>query len=82
MSRADHPHRAESEPGTWRKSTHSNPSGECVELTALDNGQIAVRNSRFPTGDLLIFPPAALAAFILSVHAHEFDDLLQTPQPE
>ena len=35
---------------TWRKSTVSNPSGNCVELAVLADGGVAVRNSRFPDG--------------------------------
>jgi hypothetical protein len=33
----------------WRKSHHSDPSGECIELGPLPDGlTIAVRNSRDP----------------------------------
>ena len=34
----------------WRKSRASNPSGDCIEVAALDSGAIAVRNSRDPHG--------------------------------
>lgn len=49
---------------TWRKSSHSNPSGDCVELAELVCGQIAVRNSRHPSGPALIFTRVEMAAFI------------------
>ncbi len=32
----------------WRKSRASNPSGNCVEVAALADGAVAVRNSRAP----------------------------------
>src|SRR6266568_1806134 len=38
----------------WQKSWHSNPNGECVELAALPTGEIAMRNSRFPAGPILL----------------------------
>ncbi|MGH3789135.1 MAG: DUF397 domain-containing protein [Pseudonocardiaceae bacterium] len=49
---------------TWRKSSYSNPSGDCVELAKLVDGQIAVRNSRYPSGPTLIFTHAEMAVFI------------------
>jgi Domain of unknown function (DUF397) len=61
----------------WRKSTVSNPSGNCVELAELDGGEIAVRNSRHPTGPTLIYTRAEISAFILGVRGGEFDDLAE-----
>ena len=60
---------------TWRKSRHSNPSGNCVELAALPAGEIAVRNSRYPAGPALIYTRAELVAFIQGAKDGEFDDL-------
>lgn len=34
----------------WKKSARSNSQGNCVEMAALQDGQVAVRNSRFPDG--------------------------------
>jgi hypothetical protein len=48
----------------WRKSRHSNPHGDCVELGVLEGEKIAVRNSRHPCGPALIFARAEMAAFI------------------
>ena len=42
----------------WQKSWHSNPNGECVELAALPTGEIAMRNSRFPAGPILLYTQA------------------------
>jgi hypothetical protein len=59
----------------WRKSRASNPSGNCVELAALEGGAIAVRNSRFPDGPALVYTRAEVAAFLAGVKNGEFDDL-------
>lgn len=49
---------------TWQKSKHSNPNGACVEVAHLPNGEIAVRNSRFPAGPALVYTRAEIAAFL------------------
>jgi hypothetical protein len=61
---------------TWRKSTASNPSGNCVELAELPGGRVAVRNSRHPTGPRLVYTRAEIAAFVHGVRSGEFDDLV------
>lgn len=60
---------------SWRKSSVSNPSGNCVELAELTDGTVAVRNSREPQGPVLIYTRAEIAAFLEGVHRGEFDDL-------
>ena len=55
----------------------SNPSGNCVELAELTGGMVAVRNSRQPTGPVLIYTRAEITAFIQGVQRGEFDDLAQ-----
>jgi uncharacterized protein DUF397 len=49
---------------TWRKSHHSSPSGNCVEMAELPGDAVAVRNSRHPAGPALIFTRAEWDAFI------------------
>lgn len=59
---------------TWRKSTHSGQIGNCVEAAALDSGEVALRNSRYPSGPALIFSRSEMAAFVASTKGGEFDD--------
>lgn len=62
---------------TWRKSRHSNPSGNCVELAELPVGVIAVRNSRYPSGPALIYTRAELDAFVQSLKDGTFDEIME-----
>ncbi len=59
----------------WQKSCHSNPNGECVELAALATGEIAMRNSRFPAGPVLLYTQAEITAFLAGAKDGEFDHL-------
>jgi hypothetical protein len=59
---------------TWRKSSHSSPEGNCVELAELAGSKIAVRNSRRPGGPALICTRAAMAAFVQGVKEGEFNE--------
>jgi uncharacterized protein DUF397 len=50
---------------TWVKSTRSGPTGgNCVEVARLGDGQVAVRDSRHPSGPALVFTAAEWNAFI------------------
>ncbi|MDQ2884012.1 MAG: DUF397 domain-containing protein [Actinomycetota bacterium] len=60
----------------WTKSSHSNPSGNCVELAELAGGTIAVRNSRRPGGPALFCARAEMAAFVRAVKDGEFDEVV------
>jgi Domain of unknown function (DUF397) len=60
----------------WRKSQHSNPNGACVELAALPNGEIAMRNSRFPVGPVLLYTQAEIIAFLAGAKDGEFDHIV------
>jgi hypothetical protein len=57
----------------WRKSSFSNPSGNCVEAARLPADGIAVRNSRFPDGPALIFTQDEWDAFLRGVKVGDFD---------
>jgi hypothetical protein len=60
----------------WRKASYSGAVGNCVEVAPLVNGEIAMRNSRFPTGPALVYTRAEMAAFLAGAKDGEFDDVL------
>jgi hypothetical protein len=51
---------------TWRKSTRSNGSGNCVEVADLA-GTIGVRDSKDIDAGVLVFEPARWSAFVAAV---------------
>jgi hypothetical protein len=57
---------------TWRKSTHSSDTGQCIEVADL-HGWHAVRDSKNPTGAVLRFTAAQWSAFTAGLGAGEFD---------
>ncbi|HEX3787734.1 MAG TPA: DUF397 domain-containing protein [Pseudonocardiaceae bacterium] len=60
----------------WRKSMRSGALGNCVELAPLVGGDVAMRNSRFPTGPALIYTRDEISAFMAGVKDGEFDDIV------
>jgi hypothetical protein len=65
----------------WRKATTSNPKGECIQLAATTDGNVAMRNSRDPHGPVLYFTKAEVAAFLDGAKNMEFDDLTLSRLP-
>lgn len=59
---------------TWRKSTYSGNQGGCVEVADLDDGRVAVRDTKQRgQGPILIFTSHEWNMFILGAKAGEFD---------
>ena len=59
----------------WRKASFSGDVSNCVEVAALDDGRIAVRNSKRPDEGVVYFTRPEMHAWIRGVKAGEFDDL-------
>lgn len=59
---------------SWRKSTASQGTGECVEVAHVA-GMVAVRDSKDPDGNALLFTQSEWSAFLRGVANGEF----QTP---
>ncbi|MBV8539281.1 MAG: DUF397 domain-containing protein [Pseudonocardiales bacterium] len=60
---------------TWHKSMRCGQLGNCVEAAALGSDDVAVRNSRHPSGPALIFTREEMTAFLAGAKDGEFDDL-------
>ncbi|MFE2726761.1 DUF397 domain-containing protein [Kitasatospora sp. NPDC059327] len=57
----------------FRKSSHSGGNENCVEFALSLPHEVAVRDSKNPSGPAIAFSTAAHAAFITAVTAGEFD---------
>ena len=55
---------------SWRRSTRSGNSGNCVEVADNLTHVVAVRDSKDPTGPALTFSPVAWAAFTTTLRAN------------
>lgn len=58
---------------TWRTSSFSGSTGNCVAVASLAGGRWAVRDSKDPDGPVLVFTASEWAAFTAGVRAGEFD---------
>lgn len=60
----------------WRKASKSGPNGNCLEVAKLDDGGVAVRDSKQAgQGPVLQYTPAEWDAFLDGARKGEFDDL-------
>jgi hypothetical protein len=50
--------------------------GNCVEAGVLEGGEVALRNSRDPSGLVLIFSRDEMAAFLAGGKDGEFDNII------
>lgn len=57
----------------WRKSSFSGANG-CVEVAALSEGGIALRDSKHPEAGYFTYTPHEWQAFLNGVRNGEFDD--------
>jgi Domain of unknown function (DUF397) len=58
----------------WRKASYSSTNGgACVEVAGNLPGLVAVRDSKDPSGPVLIFAPDEWQAFTAEVRAGQFD---------
>ncbi|MFE7133172.1 DUF397 domain-containing protein [Streptomyces sp. NPDC057638] len=60
----------------WTKSSHSNATGNCVEVAGLPDGSVAVRNSRDPQGPALVYTRDEMAAFVAGARSGDFDSVI------
>lgn len=60
----------------WQKAKRSNSQGACVEMARLNDGSIAVRNSRFPAGPALVYTQEEIDCLIHGAKEGDFDNLL------
>ncbi|MFF2354054.1 DUF397 domain-containing protein [Kitasatospora sp. NPDC058115] len=56
----------------WRKSSCSGAQSECVEVAGGVTGVVPVRDSKDPSGPVLLFAADAWASFVAGVKGGEF----------
>lgn len=54
----------------WRKSSRSNGAQNCVEIAHMRN-MTAVRDSKSPTGPILMLSPDGFEAFLLNTQSSQ-----------
>jgi Domain of unknown function (DUF397) len=60
----------------WRKARMSTNNGACLEVASVP-GKIALRDSKDPSGPMLVYTPDEWTAFLDGAKNGEFDDLSQ-----
>ncbi|MFJ4689306.1 DUF397 domain-containing protein [Streptomyces sp. NPDC088789] len=66
----------EIEGAVWKKSSYSGSGeGQCVEIAEVrSHGAVAVRDSKRPTGPVLLITPGTFARFLSGAAQGEFGD--------
>lgn len=59
----------------WRRAQRSVNNGQCVELTRVGPGLVAIRDSKDP-GNVHLFDEDAFRKFLAQAKAGDFDDLM------
>jgi hypothetical protein len=59
--------------GSWRKSSWSGASGDCIEVASLARATIHIRDSKDPSGAVLSFSASEWSVFINSLHNGQLD---------
>ncbi|MFF0252036.1 DUF397 domain-containing protein [Micromonospora zamorensis] len=61
-------------PVTWRKSTRSNGSGDCIEVADNLAGKVGLRDSKDPASAVLTFNPESWSLFLWAVKNTTLND--------
>jgi hypothetical protein len=62
--------RADLTSATWRKSTYSDGGGgDCLEIATNILDTVPVRDSKNPTGPMLLLGPSAWTAFVTDIRS-------------
>ena len=59
--------------GEWFKSSRSGGGSDCVEVCYLEDGGVAVRNSKRPDGGTLTFTASEFGAWVQGAKDGDFD---------
>ncbi|MGW4717477.1 DUF397 domain-containing protein [Nocardia sp. NPDC004260] len=58
---------------TWFKSSFSSADRDCVEVAFLREGCVGVRDSKNPTGPVLVFGPSEWDSFTVRIACGELE---------
>jgi hypothetical protein len=53
----------------WRRSSYSGDTGNCVEVSSHDSEHVAIRDSKNPSGSVLVLDRTEWARFLTNVRA-------------
>ena len=64
----------------WRKSSHSSGNDNCLELATATSQVVGVRDSKNPSGPVLVFNIQQWDAFLIGLRAGDFDPAAPEPR--